>query len=112
MSDRARCLNLPMNTSSPPRYTTTAIALHWLLGLALLGSFCLGVYMADLPLSPWRLKLYNWHKWAGMTILALSLGRLSWRLLHRPPADLPMPPAQRVAAHAIHHLLYLLCVVV
>ena len=81
---------------SPPAapdtsYTPVAIALHWLLALMIFGSLSLGLYMADLPFSPTRLKLYNWHKWAGVTILALSALRLLWRLTHRPPADLPMP---------------------
>ena len=91
-----------------PRYTGVAIALHWLLGLMIVGAFGFGVYMADLPLSPSRLKLYNWHKWAGITILALSALRLLWRLTHRPPADLPMPAWQARVAHATHALLYAL----
>jgi len=90
------------------RYTTTAIALHWLLALAIVGMFIVGLYMTSLPLSPQRLKLYNWHKWAGITILTLSALRLLWRLSHRPPADPPMPAWQRVAAHGTHRLLYLL----
>ena len=90
------------------RYTGPAIALHWLLGLALVVSFCVGLYMTDLPLSPQRLKLYNWHKWAGVTILALSFVRLAWRLTHKPPADLPMATWQQAAAHATHNLLYVL----
>lgn len=90
-----------------------AQTLHWLLGLALIGVFALGLYMADLPFSPQRLKLYSWHKWVGMTLLALSLFRLVWRLTHRPPA-LPaslaqaMPAWQHQAHHATHHALYLL----
>ena len=95
-----------MTTSA--RYTRTAIVLHWLLGLMIVGSFGVGFYMADLPFSPSRLKLYNWHKWAGVTILALSAARLLWRLTHRPPADLPMPAWQQRAAHAAHLLLYAL----
>lgn len=91
-----------------PRYTVTAIALHWLLALAIVGTFCFGLYMADLPFSPRRLKLFNYHKWAGMTILALSALRLLWRLAHRPPADIAMPAWQVRAAHATHLLLYLL----
>ncbi|WP_353092004.1 cytochrome b [Methylibium sp.] len=96
-----------------PRYTGTAIALHWLLALAILGSMGFGWYMSDLPFSPQRLKFYNWHKWAGVTILTLSLLRLLWRLTHRPPA-LPativtaMPSWQLRAYHATHHLMYLL----
>ena len=77
--------------SPAPRYTGVAIALHWLLALMIIGAFGMGVYMTDLPVSPSRLKLYNWHKWAGVTILALSPLRLLWRLGHKPPADVPMP---------------------
>lgn len=85
--------------------------LHWLLGIAVLAMFAVGVYMTDLPFSPLRLKLYNWHKWAGVTFLALSAARLLWRLTHRPPA-LPkaivvaMRPWQVRIYHAIHALFY------
>jgi cytochrome b561 len=88
------------------RYDAFAMLLHWLLAAAIIGAFFMGLYMADLPFSPTRLKLYNWHKWAGVTILAVSALRLLWRLTHRPPADLPMPAWQAKAAHAVHGLLY------
>ena len=97
----------------PERYSLLAIALHWLLGAALVGLFGVGLYMADLPFSPLRLKLYNWHKWAGVCLLALSLVRLAWRVTHRPPV-LPqavegaMPRWQRLVHHATHHGLYVL----
>jgi cytochrome b561 len=90
------------------KYTGTAMALHWILALALLGSFVMGTYMADLPFSPQRLKLYNWHKWAGITILTLSAVRLLWRLTHRPPPDVPMPAWQQRVAHLTHQALYVL----
>jgi cytochrome b561 len=98
---------LTMPTSST-RYTGTAIALHWLLALAIFGSFVVGLYMTELPMSPQRLKLYNWHKWAGIVILTLSALRLLWRLTHRPPVDVPMPDWQRKTSHAVHLLLYVL----
>jgi cytochrome b561 len=94
--------------SNPSRYSGVAIALHWLLALMIVGAFGVGVYMHELPMSPTRLKLYNWHKWAGVTILALSALRLLWRLAHKPPADVPMPAWQAAAAHATHGLLYVL----
>jgi cytochrome b561 len=99
------------NTSS--RYHPLSIALHWLLALGIVGAFGVGFYMADLPFSPARLKLYSWHKWAGVTILVLSATRLLWRLAKRPPA-LPqriqdsMPRWQTTAFHATHHLMYVL----
>ncbi|PXW95849.1 cytochrome b561 [Sphaerotilus hippei] len=106
-----------MTTSPAPipasRYNTVAIALHWLLALLIIASLGLGLYMADLPFSMTRLKLYNWHKWAGVTILLLSAARLLWRLTHRPPAlpaaiNAAMPAWQRAAHHGTHHLMYLL----
>ena len=97
----------------PKRYDTMAIALHWVLAIALTGIFAMGLYMADLPFSPQRLKLYNWHKWAGITILTLSLLRLLWRATHRPPAlseaiARAMPTWQLRAYHATHILMYAL----
>lgn len=99
---------MPTPSAAPTRYTTTAVVLHWLLAAAILGSLGFGLYMVDLPFSPRRVQLYNWHKWAGVTILVLSAARLLWRLTHRPPADPPMPAWQRRAAHATHLALYAL----
>jgi len=103
----------PSQAFAPPRYTRIAMLLHWLLGVALIILFGVGLYMADLPFSPQRLKLYNWHKWAGVSILALSVLRLLWRLTHRPPhlpasMEKAMPRWQQRAHHGAHHLLYLL----
>jgi cytochrome b561 len=105
--------NSTMKNNAPAaRYSGVAVAFHWLLALAIVGAVG-GLYMTGLSMSPTRLKLYNWHKWAGVTILALSAARLLWRLSHRPPA-LPaavvatMPAWQRAAHHGTHALLYLL----
>jgi cytochrome b561 len=98
-----------MSTTTPVhRYTTPAIALHWLLAVMIVGSFAFGLYMTSLPFSPMRLKYYNWHKWAGIVILTLSALRLLWRLTHRPPPEPTMPAWQRSGAHAAHWALYLL----
>ena len=99
-----------MTSNAPPvpRYSGIAIALHWLLGFAIIGSFSVGLYMSDLAMSPTRLKLYNYHKWAGITILALSALRLLWRLTHRPPPDVAMPAWQQRTAHFTHLALYTL----
>ena len=88
------------------RYSLVAIVLHWVLALAIIGAFCFGLYMTSLPFSMARLKLFNWHKWAGVTILLLSALRLLWRLFNKPPADLPAPAWQLTAAHVTHWTLY------
>ncbi len=91
-----------------PRYTLPAVTLHWLLAAAILGSLAVGTYMTGLSLSPTRLKLYNWHKWAGVVILALSALRLAWRLTHRPPPPAPGPAWQQRLAGATHVAMYAL----
>lgn len=99
----------------PPanRYTRTAIGLHWLVAVALVGSFGLGLYMHELPFSPDKLKLYAWHKWAGVSIFLLVLARIVWRLAHRPPAPpASMPGWQRQVAEGVHLLLYALMLAV
>lgn len=94
-------------------YTKTAKALHWLMAILLFGLLALGFYMHDLPLSPEKLKLYSWHKWASVTAFLLVAFRLLWRLAHRPPA-LPasMPKLMQFAAHAGHLLLYVLMIAI
>ncbi len=96
-------------TTPSARYGATAIGLHWLMAAMIAALFCVGLYMHDLPLSPWKLKVFSWHKWTGVTIFLLLLARIAWRLGHRPPA-LPatMARVQQAAAHAGHALLYVL----
>ena len=109
-----RVLSIP---KSDARHTPVAMGLHWLLAAALLAMLAVGLYMTSLPFSPARLQLYNWHKWAGITVLVLSVLRLLWRLTHRPP-PLPaalqaaMPDWQRWAHHTTHGALYALFFVV
>ncbi len=88
-------------------YTRTAKGLHWLMTILFFGLLALGFYMHDLPLSPEKLQLYAWHKWAGVTAFLLVWFRLFWRIAHRPPA-LPatMSKLMQRVAHAGHFLLY------
>ncbi len=106
-------MNVPSAPSNTSRYGGMAIALHWLLAIGIVGTFAVGIYMYELPMSPQRLKLYSWHKWAGVCILLLSVWRLVWRLTHRPPPlsaamQAAMPAWQRAAHHGVHHAMYLL----
>jgi cytochrome b561 len=93
-------------TATVARYGAVAIALHWLVATALFVTFPLGLYMADLPLSPRKLTLVSYHKWIGVTVLALMSLRLAWRLTHRPPPLPAMPAWQRRAAMLAHWMLY------
>jgi cytochrome b561 len=92
------------------RYSLPAIVLHWLIALLIVGTFTLGLVMTDIPgLTPTKLRYFSWHKWAGVTVLALATLRLLWRLRRQPPPyPAGMPGWQSRAAHALHGLLYLM----
>jgi cytochrome b561 len=91
------------------RYTSIAIALHWLIALLLLGQFVFGLMLDDIPRgTPERGIYVNLHKSTGILIGLLILLRIVWRLTHAPPA-LPdtMPAWQQRAARYSHAALYL-----
>jgi len=103
----------PRTPQRPYAYAPIAIGLHWLVALLIFAAFPLGLYMHDLPLSMQRLRLYSFHKWIGVTILALVLVRIAWRATRRPPR-LPetMPPWERTVAVVMCWLLYVLMLAV
>ncbi len=92
------------------RYTRPAVLLHWLIALLIISAFGLGLTMVDIPgLTPTKLKYFSWHKWLGVTVLALVCVRLLWRLTHQAPAyPAHMPGWQQSAAHGLHLALYAL----
>ena len=100
-------MNHDATASKPLRYTPTALALHWLLAILLIGMVGVGwimVAIEDEPGSEWLVSL---HKSIGIVILALVAWRAIWRLWH-PPAPLPVsvPAWQTTASRASHRLLY------
>lgn len=99
---------------SAARYTTTAKILHWLIALTIFALFALGWFMTDLPReTPDRAFYFNLHKSIGVTLFALVLFRLFWRIGHKPPALVSTLKAwERKLANAGHHSLYLLMVLV
>jgi len=119
---------MPVST----RYTKIAVLLHWLIAIAIFAMFALGWFMAEIPkdapkqmgfdlfdlgIYTWQLSeevtprtfYFNFHKSLGITIFALIVFRLFWRITHKPPAMLASYKAfERKLAIAAHHLLYLL----
>ncbi len=95
------------------RYHPLQIVLHGLMAVLMIATFAFGKYVHSLPLSPAKFQLMSYHKWAGMTVLALVLVRILLRLAKGAPA-LPgsMSPAARLVAHAGHLLLYVLMVAI
>jgi cytochrome b561 len=98
-----------VTTHATVRYDQVAIALHWLIAVGVLIQIALGWWMIDIPKLPAGVRAYwfNLHKSIGITLGALFVARIVWRLMHRPP-PLPstMPRWQAHAAGASHVLLY------
>ncbi len=97
--------------SGAGNYTSVAKALHWLSAALVLGLLAAGLWMTGLPLSRLKLMVYAWHKWLGLSVLALALLRIAWRL-HAPPPALPvaLAPWEKRLAPLGHWLLLALVV--
>lgn len=94
------------------RYGAVAQTLHWVIALMIFVMFGLGYYMEDLPLGQQKLELYDLHKSLGLTIFALAVIRLLWRLGHPvPPLPDAMSVLERRAAHVVHWSIYALILV-
>jgi cytochrome b561 len=90
------------------RYTRTAIALHWLIAILVIVQFAWGWWMQGIPKQPVgpRVDAFNLHKSIGMTIFALMIVRILWRVGHAPPPLRGLPTWQASVARATHVLLY------
>jgi cytochrome b561 len=91
------------------RYTTQAIALHWLLALLMLVLVILGWFMIGIARgTPARGFYFNLHKSIGIVGGVAVVLQLWWRA-KRPPPALPttLPKWQITASGVGHHLLYL-----
>lgn len=99
--------------SSPSRYGSVAVAIHWLTALAILGMLFSGLSAANTADEATKLILLRGHAVMGTLIGALTLFRILWWLaFDTRPADQPgQSPLQQVAAHAVHYGLYLVVLV-
>lgn len=97
-------------TTSPTRYGTVAMILHWVIAFAIVGMLIVGKYMHELDNDdPNKFALYQLHKSFGITILALTVLRIVWRVINPvPPLPAGMPAWQRWGAHLSHFGLYAL----
>ncbi len=93
----------------PLRYGAVSRAFHWATVALVLTAASFGLWIAHARPDDeaFKLALYNIHESIGVTIWAVTLARLAWRLGHPPPplpADLPR--ALAFAARANHTAFY------
>ncbi len=96
------------------RYDRVAVVLHWLVAAGVLLQIALGLWMIEIPKQPVGVRAwwFNLHKSIGLTLGALIVLRLAWRLTHRPP---PLParlPGWQQAVAAVNHGLLYACMLV
>jgi len=95
--------------NSDARWGSVARILHWTIAVLIIGLVVVGLLMQEMPNSLTKLKVYAWHKSFGLTVLALVLIRLGWRLFDRRPGyPAGMPRWQQRLSSAAHGLMYLL----
>ncbi len=112
-----------------PTYTPAARGLHWLIALLIFIQLPLGFYMAyrgdEMPgvnekgepvKGVWDALtgfLFSSHKLIGLTVLALVVVRLLYRLTRgAPKSDPTVPPALTGLSHLVHWALYALLLAV
>jgi cytochrome b561 len=97
------------------RYGTVAMTFHWVIALLIATNLGLGFYFANVMNShaPSFFATVQLHKSIGLTVLALSLVRLAWRLVNPiPPLPTDFGAPMRFLARGTHYLFYLLIIVV
>ncbi|MEI4471019.1 cytochrome b [Frigidibacter sp. MR17.24] len=104
----------------PAGYSLAQIALHWIIAGLVLWQLVFGEAMAHVhddflegrSSDPSEVAQATLHWWIGLAVLGLVVLRLALRLGRGAPAPAPGPAWQVRAATSVHHLFYLLLVLV
>ena len=103
---------MPALTNNHSRYGLVAISLHWLMALAIIGMYPLGLYIETLDYydSAYR-TVPHWHKSIGILLLCLLVVRWLWKIASPQPTILAPSALQRRAIKLVHASMYLLMLV-
>ncbi|PTY38240.1 hypothetical protein BGP77_17520 [Saccharospirillum sp. MSK14-1] len=97
------------------KYPIAWRVLHWLMALMIFALIPVGIVMAErAEANLWGAltnTLYSWHKLIGFTVLLLMVVRIVMKVRLKGPAyPDTLPRHLQLAAHSLHHLLYVLLV--
>lgn len=93
-------------------YTRTAMALHWVSAIIVLGLIAWGAYMTGLPKGDERSWAFGIHKSFGMVALLLVIARSLWRARHPAPPLTGFSSREQRLARIGHRVLYVMLFVV
>ncbi|MBN15088.1 MAG: cytochrome B [Pelagibacterium sp.] len=99
--------------STPDRYGTIAIVVHWVTALLVLALIVLGLNAADADTDATKRALLIPHIALGLTVLALTIFRIVWWVFadRRPNELAGIPPLQSRIAATVHVLAYVFIIV-
>jgi cytochrome b561 len=89
-------------------YGTTAKVLHWLIVGLLIVQYLIGWLMPDIHRGQQPGLAMIMHVSFGISILAIIVLRLLWRLTHPVAPESSLPAWQRLSSELVHWILYLL----
>ena len=93
------------------KYSKIAILFHWAIAILIGANILLADLAEDLPRAA-RSAYMSPHKAIGISILILTIGRISWRLGHRPPSiPAQISSLQATVGRVAHILFYILMIV-
>lgn len=99
---------MSIQTATAARYAKGSVILHWLIALLIAGNFVAAWVAEDMPKAE-RMQVMGNHKAIGLIVLALTVLRIVWRLMHKAPPLAETLKAWEVAlAKLIHAGFYLL----
>ncbi|WP_432695518.1 cytochrome b [Marinobacterium sp. YM272] len=100
--------------NSSSHYGLLSILIHWIMALAIIGLYPLGLYIDSLSYyDPAYRTVPHWHKSIGMLVFATLFIRIVWKLFNARPQPLPSHGTLvRIATKLGHLALYLLMFVV
>lgn len=77
--------------------------LHWIIAVLILGLAVMGFLLDEVPKSPKYFWVFDLHKSTGLTVLALMVIRLAWRLYAGAPTPVPGTPTWQHAVATVTH---------
>ena len=102
-----------MLTDTATGFGIVTKTIHWLTVLLVFLLFALGVFMTKMVGGNWEIEqiffVFSLHKTLGMTVLALAVIRVLWRVVQPHPNPIEShAKAEVLAAKTVHWLLYAL----
>ena len=92
------------------RYSLGAILLHWAIAIAVIVNWRLASSAEGAPKEQ-AMTLMGTHKALGITVLALTILRIVWRLSHKqPPMSSALKQWEVTLAKTVHAIFYILLI--